>query len=332
MNCADVQNQTPEYLEDMVPEEIRARIRTHLASCSTCQKHASRLSSFSGDLKLMGQEEIPFDLVRAVREELSRGTPPSSSWFKKTSVFILIFACVAGLWKADMLLKRDSKKIFSEEKQVIDDREAAAILQKLKETEASLERGAGTKASKRHKVASLDPFRWLLKFASASEREVFAAQLKRVNPGEVFHSQYFAAFSMDQSHLSDLMTLIVNSPASVTEGPKIDLKTLPQSEAPLQVMLLMEIEGNRDALFWRQLRFLRYDSYLFTRRLHDLGFKFLFESPYFVLLQVSPAEHQTLQLELGNTFGLETVRGSGNDFFQKNSQESFPVLLFLREG
>lgn len=334
MKCFEIQNEIPEYLEDMLAESVRSRIHAHLAGCEACRSHAARLGSLAGDLKEIARVSLPFDLEKAVSAELEK-QPAASAAFsgKKIAALFLILICAAGIAKLVHSNSGQFKKMIAEEKPKIEDEQAKAILERLKQTEASLSRGtgeAGAKAANKQVVASLEPFHWHLKFPNVSERQFFSEKVKRLNPRIDFETEYLMVFSLNQSFLETLGSTIDQSSAVIAEGPKGDLKKLPQSIAPLRVTILMHAEGAKNALFWWELRFLRQDSYLLARRLHESGFKFIYESPNFILLSVSTEEYQKLRAEMQGILGLQIVRGEGDE--SRAASATFPVILFLQEG
>lgn len=335
MKCFEIQNEIPEYLEDMLAESVRSKIHAHLLGCDACRSHAARLGSLAGDLRELAHVALPFDLEKAVMAELERQPAAASGSFsgKKMAALFLILCCAAGIAKLVHSNSGQFKKMAVEEKPKIADEQAEAILERLKQTEASLSRGtgeAGSKAANKQVVASLEPFHWHLKFPNNSERQFFSEKIKRLNPQMDFGTEYLMIFSINQSVLEALGSTIDQSSATVAEGPKGDLKKLPQSIAPLRVTILMDAEGTRNVPFWWELRFLRQNSYLLARRLHESGFKFIYESPNFVLLSVSSAEYRKLRAEMQEILGLQIVRGEGDE--SRAVSGSFPVILFLQEG
>jgi anti-sigma factor RsiW len=68
MNCRTLVELITEYLEDAVPEDLRASIDAHLAECEGCTNHLEQIRTTIRAAGHLSEEQIP----PAARESLRR--------------------------------------------------------------------------------------------------------------------------------------------------------------------------------------------------------------------------------------------------------------------
>lgn len=68
MNCDKVQEQIPNYLEDLLSETQRKDLRAHFADCERCTDYTLKQTSFASDLRRLTVLTPTFDLEKTVLE------------------------------------------------------------------------------------------------------------------------------------------------------------------------------------------------------------------------------------------------------------------------
>ena len=334
MKCSEVQHSVPEYLEDMLPEDQRGKIREHLTECSVCEKHASRIGSISGDLKRLAQGPIPFDLENAILKRMAEGLPDERSGGSgKVWGAVIAAGLLLGVYFLGTRFIRIQPAINLAEKihePSPKEIQEAMIMNNLELLQSKL---SSTSRSPRHRavVAHLEPFNWRLKFLNVRERQMFSRRIKELSGSMSYESECLLVFSMDQTNLQRLDEMIKKAPGASAEGPNIDFDTLPTSQSPLRIFIFMEANGDRAAPLWRELRFLRRDGYVFIERLHGGRFNFIYESPEMIVLKLTFADYRRLQEEMQKMPGLQAVKGNEpllENETLKHARE-FTAVLFL---
>ncbi len=345
MKCYEVQKKAVEYLEDMLPENLRSEIRSHLSGCGTCKSHTLRLGSITGDLQRLGSGPLPFDLTREVLRALSGKVPKQAGFFSRKSLagvlggIILIAGITAVSFYQKQIKKNMEKPVSAENTHKAASSEDEILLENLKQIDSRLARITGDSSrpvslekTADFSVSSLAPLHWHLRFSGVSGRSLFVEKIKRITKKLEFESEYFIAFTLLQENAEKLQRSVSDYPEALVSGPSTDLTNLPSLQLPLRGTFLMEAEGgNFNPPVWK-LRFLRRNGFLFIQRLHDADFEFLYESADCLILWVTEEKYKQLQDEMTQMLGLEMIAGDTKAQFADRGTPSVPVIFFFDES
>ena len=70
--CLDLAERLSEYLDDELPEELRARVEDHFDGCAQCERFLVSLTRVKGLGHLLPETELPPERLQALRESARR--------------------------------------------------------------------------------------------------------------------------------------------------------------------------------------------------------------------------------------------------------------------
>ena len=85
MKCENLQLDLPLYAENVLADNERQMLETHLTKCPICRSALADFQSLRNDLRNLPQPEVPSDLLRSVKNgvaaELKRSQPKPATFF-----------------------------------------------------------------------------------------------------------------------------------------------------------------------------------------------------------------------------------------------------------
>lgn len=85
MNCKEIREYFPAYIDGDAGDEVAVRIRTHLKDCEACGAELERLREVVEGLRSMEELDVPPDFLVKVREKIEKG-----SALKRVGSFLFI--------------------------------------------------------------------------------------------------------------------------------------------------------------------------------------------------------------------------------------------------
>ncbi len=71
LNCENLQSNLPLYIDDVLSDDERASIETHLPTCPLCRQKLYEYSELRNDLRMVSRPVIPSDVLNSVRNALA---------------------------------------------------------------------------------------------------------------------------------------------------------------------------------------------------------------------------------------------------------------------
>lgn len=328
MICKEVKNQVKDFLADSAPEETRVELRDHMRACQNCRGFLLTIDSFANDLKRLGEVTLPFDLASQVSEYLhakrESRVEARQSWrriFKTAAAASLLGSLAAAVYFFSPSAKEAPPPLLSPaeaaRKSLIKKQ-----MEQLEELEKNLSQFDGGREvtgvilnSAARTVEKLQPFHWHLRFASDETRQDLVTQIKDLSVRVLFERQDFMVISLDQSILGPLVELIRGYREIQIEGNLADVKSLPKSQAPIQVSLSLlssQLKSPIGSLHWHA-RFMLGDSYRLLNYLREHKFNLLYESSELLVLELSEEEFEDLAQGVKTIPGFVLEMGKIND-------------------
>lgn len=95
MNCKKVSDLMSDYVDEILPEKIRADFELHIKECDECRDGLRVMNDMLADLNSLGGQQIPVNCWASVRERIiERKTrkPLWYSWILKPAIAAPVFA------------------------------------------------------------------------------------------------------------------------------------------------------------------------------------------------------------------------------------------------
>lgn len=341
MNCNQIQKRINDFLEDMLPEPQHEEIKVHLKGCSQCKDHALRLGTFAGDLKLLAIADIPFDLSSAILRSLDAQTVSKNKipahWKVILSIFVVIIVAVGlivGISRVRPSEETEPRKVSEPEK--------PAALRQLEAIDARLERFSGdpiqsrdSSTPARQTVLSLKPLHWRLRFDRGRDRESFVKDVKKLDLQWEFEAREVIVVSLNQSALNSLVYAVRSAPGMHIEDSLINPDKLPRSSSGIKVSMFMlspEDTSDSERLNYFHFQFLLRNSYLLSQRLREEGFTFLYQSAELLVLEVSKAQWESLQVLVKEIPGLTVKSGDLDAVRSAMTDKPRRIAIYIEEA
>lgn len=354
MKCEPAREKLHDFLEDLIPEDEWEKMRDHLQTCPSCSQFALNLGTFSSDLRHLGSLKIPFDLGRGISQEIQ-----SQQWNEKlaaarmrgrikwiaggVAILLILLGVLIPAGRYLHHYKEAKRKAESS-------REGEVFLKELEEIEARLARAAGSPAKAKAVKTSftpsasnispgvsdiqLRPFHWHVTFQNVLDRDAFKNALKTLGPAARFNGQDFWVLSVGSQTLQKLEGMISEKNGKLPEEVYAQLSRLPDFSGEAAVSLVLNLSGEDSApvlLEHWHLKFRLPNRFLFLENLKKIKSSFLFESPEFWVLEVTPSEMSVIKMEIQDFLGLEFFP-QGRESSIENSADKVRLAIYVAEG
>ena len=343
MNCVEVQPKLREYLDDLLPEQNREQIRSHLSECRSCYQHSLTFGSFAGDLKKLAEEiPVPEDLTDSVWASLKRRAgrqienAASQESSKKRIVRWTAGALVllaAGLFFYRLGSSRPHSPLEKAPgRQMSKGKTALPTEQPLTNSPGQESQREEAPRPKAPVAISLHPLHWHLKFSSGKTANNFWAGLRGLGIPMEFEAAGCGVLSADKAQLSKILDIIAQSGAVRVDGLLVRMKKLPDFEGKVPISIILETppgEKNPGGLHWH-LKLSLTNPFSLLEKLKEAGFQPAFESPDFWVFQILPEEFTALRSELLGAYGVVVeMRGIVEP---PAGHERFPASFYIEES
>lgn len=335
MNCDEVQQKIPDYLEDMVPESCHHDVHTHLRSCKGCMRYAEQIGTFASELKRVSPDGLSFDLVAAVSREIFSASEGVHNFRKR--IFLLSIVMIL-LGSSGVLLGITAKDFFAawEEHGGQENKDAVYFFNELKRIDKELERVVDQEIAPvkegRQKpiVESLGSLFWHYRFEDERLREAFLKKLSFFENNFIFNSKSCVALQLDQSFFSELSELLKEYKPSLVVQPRRSLVDLPESRKIPQLTFFVQTANDLKVSRYLKVKFLRQNSYVLLERLKSERITPVYQAGAFFLFHFTKQDYLIWQSVFQQMMAVEILEGDLTALFPSN-QESLELGLQIQE-
>lgn len=332
MICENIKPKLRDYFEDLVPENDRMPIRSHLSECSSCRDYTFAFGNFTSDLRRLASLEPPAGLREQIFRELEK--PAHHSAAKNKWGFLWAWVAAAGLILLGLGLGHQLRHFQNRpaEESLLPEPEPEAP----EEMVFQLPKSADPLHSSKYDIV-LRPFHWDVEFGDLEKRSAFLEELRK-RYGTItghFEAPFFVAFSAQRADLKEVLNLLMSLGAGI-RGAKVLPSYIPEYSGKVRISLSLGVPQShisRTLLHHWHLKFDLPNKFTFKERLRDSGVRFLYEVPEAWVLEIRGQNFDQIQSIIKDTQGLAADIGQDR-FLSTESYKNIPVRisLYIDEG
>lgn len=341
MNCEIFCSKAREYLDDLLPPEIRREISRHYVECARCRSYALGLGTFASDFRKMLHVALPVTMEEKILAEatgrkpvLERARPSSAaSWAILASGILLVGICfVAG----DYLFKIKPKaKALSPQSSGGIPKGPLALQGLPAPNKPPVSTAAGVPVLKSSKHAiSLRPLHWDLNFASVEERTLFLETVKAEAVATAYDSESFLDLSFSRAEAEKILPRLLKASRDPLAIP-LKSGMLPDFSGEIAMSFFLYAPQTRAGGFvlkhWH-FRFQFPNRYPFLEDLKKKDIHFLYESPEIWIFEAPESEMNSVYSLVHNTHALIADFGAPEDRSLEGPGVLARVSVYIEEG
>ncbi len=347
MTCEETRAEIRPFLEDLLREESRARIRRHFEECIDCRHYALSMGTFASDLKKLGDVKVPFDLQIPVRVEFDRKSKRSRFFFVKVVVSCLFFyLAVSGIYHGVLKIFETGKSFkssvntASKEKNEIPPEllQLQTIAQHLRVSANSSKKTAPVVSSGKNRQISLRPLHWHIGFNNLEGRDALIQKIHSLNLREDFSSPFFLVLSSDRNGLEQLLFSVqqyrtISGSASGKNKIPENISQLPEFQGNVRISLAFRLLSGKTDLkeFHAHCEFMFSNQIAFKEGLKNQGLQFLYEAPEILVMDLNDAQWLEFKETYQSFQGIKIDWAEDPELWGNSNRQYFRVSLYLTE-
>jgi hypothetical protein len=335
MTCDDVKPRLKRYGDDLLPEDERVRIRTHLTECRACRENSFSSGDFSADLRRLAFYEPPRGLQEKVLRDFERSSlervrrKKFSPWMFFAGIALAFLAW--GIW---LQIHSSWQSNGEPNKKAVLSAPQESTLRTQDPFKMPLT--ADPLQSSKYDIA-LRPFHWDIEFSDLEGRSAFLTKLRTRHEVLVPHYEapFLVVFSAQRNDLKDILSLLAELGAGTRRGGPLP-SFLPEYSGLVRISMSLGVPQSRISqtlLHHWHFKFDLPNKFTLKERLREAGAKFLYEAPEVWVIEIRGKNFDQMLELVQNTHGLITDIGKAQ-FISTQSYRDIPVRisLYIDEG